>query len=784
MTEKKKNKTLVLLDSHAILHRAYHGMPDFSSSAGEPTGALYGLMTMLIRIIEVLKPDYIAACFDLPQKTQRHEMYKEYKGTRKETEQSLVIQIQNARGVFEAWGIPMYDAPGFEADDCLGTIVEHLKDAPVDIVIASGDMDTMQLIDDEKVQVFTLRKGIQDTVLYNEKAVLERFGFGPKSIPDYKGFAGDSSDNIPGIKGIGEKTATDLITAFGSVDGVYAAVKKDAAVLVKNGFKKGAIEKIIAGEEEAQFSKMLATIRRDAPIIFELPKPWKEAFAYDKVQALCDRYEFRSIPSKLKKLLGDDFVPAAETVSHEGGDENVVAEAKMLTWLLHSDYTNPTAEDAVRFAKANTIDEAHERLVKLAQERGVYELFKTMEQPLIPVVAQMNKNGVMLDTEFLAELSKEYHKRAEQLEKEIYTDAGSEFNINSPKQLGVILYDTLKLKPSGRARTPTGARTTKESELEKMSDQHKIIHRIMEYRELQKLLGTYIDVLPKLVDAQSRLHTTFVQTGTVTGRIASIDPNLQNIPIKTETGKKIRHAFIAPKGKQLIALDYAQIELRIAAIISGDEKLIETFKSGTDIHSAVASQVFNTPLEEVTSDMRRTAKVINFGILYGMGANALKQNLGEGATMAASKEYLEHYFQKYPTLTRWIDDTKLEVARLGYSLTLFGRRRYFEGINSRIPFIRAQAERMAVNAPIQGTSADIIKLAMIAIDAWAKKEKADDLKLVLQVHDELVYECDTKNAERYAAEIKKRMETVVPKEKSKGVPLVAEYEIGDNWGVI
>lgn len=780
----EKHKKLVLLDSHAILHRAYHGMPDFSNSAGEPTGALYGLMTMLIRIIEVLKPDYIAACFDLPQKTQRHEMFKEYKGTRKETDASLVEQIKNSRKIFEAWGIPMYDAPGFEADDCLGTIVEQLKDGLVDIVIASGDMDTMQLIVDEQVQVFTLRKGIQDTVLYSEQAVIDRFGFPPKAIPDFKGFAGDSSDNIPGIKGIGEKTATDLVKIFGSVDGVYAAIKKDAGVLAEHGFKKAAIEKIVGGEEEAQFSKMLATIRRDAPIAFALPKEWKEVFSYEKVHALCDQYEFRSIPAKLKKILGENLVTTEHAVSHEEGDQRVVAEAKILTWLLHSDYTNPTADDAVRFVKAKSIDEAHERLVQLAKERGVYSVFESIERPLMHVVTEMNKNGVMLDTAFLKALSDEYHARAAQLEKEIYDDAGCEFNINSPKQLGVVLYDTLKLKPSGRARTPTGARTTKESELEKMHDQHAIIGRIMEYRELQKLLGTYIDVLPKLVDSSGRLHTTFVQTGTVTGRIASIDPNLQNIPIKTETGKKIRHAFVAPKGKMLIALDYAQIELRIAAIISGDEKLIETFKNSIDIHSAVASEVFNVPLVEVTSDMRRTAKVINFGILYGMGANALKQNLGEGATVAESKEYLEHYFQKYPTLTRWIDETKVEVARLGYSKTLFGRRRYFEGINSRIPFIRAQAERMAVNAPIQGTSADIVKLAMIAVDAWVQKEKVSDVKLVLQVHDELVYEVREKDAEKIVKEIQRLMESVIPNDLSKGVPLLAEYAVGENWGVI
>lgn len=778
-----KNKKLVLLDAHAILHRAYHGMPDFSTHSGVPTGALYGLMTMLVRIIEVLKPDYIVACFDLPQKTQRHEMYEGYKSTRKETEEALVSQIKNARGVFEAWGIPVYDAPGFEADDCLGTIVEQLKEKPIDIVIASGDMDTMQLIDGERVQVFTLRKGIQDTVLYSEKAVIERFGFGPRAIPDYKGFAGDPSDNIPGIKGIGEKTATELIAQFQSVDGVYDALKKDSDVLAKKGFKKRAIELISNGEEEAQFSKMLATIRRDAPITFTLPSTWREHFSLERIVALCDQYEFRSLPARLKKLIGvsDD---EREVKQEADKTSTLFIESQLLCWLLHSDYTNPDEETILRFAKTESLTEAHLRLYELAREREVITVFETIEKPLIPIIASMNQAGVLLDTSFLAALSQEYTAKANALTDAIYKDAGAPFNINSPKQLGVVLYDTLQIKPVGRARTPSGARTTKESELVKMSEQHPIIHHILEYRELQKLLSTYIDVLPTLVDAHKRLHTTFVQTGTTTGRLASIDPNLQNIPIKTEQGKKIREAFIAPAGKKLIALDYAQIELRIAAMLSRDEKLIETFVRGEDVHTAVASEVFGVQAQEVTKDMRRTAKVINFGILYGMGAQALKQNLGAETTVAEAKEYLEHYFQKYPTLTRWIDSTKLEAGRLGYTQTLFGRRRYFEGIHSRIPFIKAQAERMAVNAPIQGTQADVVKLAMIQINEWIKTSKRTDVMLVLQVHDELVYECDSERAEETAKHIQKIMQGVMLAEQTGGVPLLAEYAVGENWGAL
>ena len=787
-------KKLVLLDSHAIIHRAYHALPEFSSSKGEPTGALYGLITMVLKIIEELRPTHIVACYDLPDKTHRHDVYEGYKANRQKSDEALKIQLGTSRHIFEGFGIPIYEKPGFEADDILGTITEQLKDSDVDIVIASGDMDTLQLVDGTKVSVFTLRKGIQDTVLYDEDAVQKRFGFGPLRIPDFKGFSGDTSDNIPGIKGIGEKTATTLLHTFGSVDGVYEAIKKDPEILKKSGFKPRAIELILGGEEEAQFSKMLATIRRDAPITFELPKDFREQFNLPALLSVCERYELRSLATRLKTLSfntadGDDSpspevaaeVPSPRVLSKN--EKQLLPEALIALWLVRSDLSNPTLENLYEFTKLDTVSSSYDALKLVLKSKNLEHVFEKIEKPLIPVVNAMNERGIRLDTGYLKKLSKEYHAELKKIEAKIFKLAGKEFNVGSPKQLGVVLFDELGIKPKGASKTPTGARSTKESDLQKIADSHAIIPEIFAYRELQKLLGTYVDTLGDTVDAHGRLHTTFVQAGTTTGRMASIDPNLQNIPVKTDYGKRIRNAFIAEPGKTLLALDYSQIELRIAAILSRDEKLITVFKSGVDVHTAVAAEVFSVAQGEVTSDMRRKAKVINFGILYGMGVNALRVNLGEGTTQKEARSYLDAYFENYAGLTKWIDTTKHEVARLGYTSTLFGRRRYFEGINSPVPFIRAAAERMAVNAPIQGTQSDIIKIAMFRIDAYLQKSHlATHVGLVLQVHDELVYEVTTDMVGEVAHAIKEIMQSVLSTEESHGVPILVEYKSGPSWG--
>jgi len=817
-TSEKAAKRLVLLDAHAIIHRAYHALPDFVSSKGEPTGALYGIAAMLIKIIQELKPDYMVACYDLPSPTYRHEAYEEYKAGRKKADPELVAQMIRSRDIFAAFNIPMYDLAGFEADDMLGTIVETVKkDSLVNVVIASGDMDTLQLVDDKKVQVYTLKKGIKDTILYDEKAVVERFGFGPKLLPDFKGLRGDPSDNIIGIAGIGEKTATILISQFGTIEEIYKKLKKDKEAFKKAGLTDRVIALLEEGEEEALFSKMLATIRPDAPIGFKMPeKTFKEALDMDKITVLFTELEFRSLIVRLKEILFMEKMKASSSREGEkesgskNGEKSIaenkkefkLAEEKRQSlldeersaldpqevketligfWLLNSDTTNPTLDDVLNFAHTEDFAKAKKIIFDEVAKRNLMPVFNDIEKPLIPVIDQMHVDGIKIDEKFLKDLSKKYHKELSLLETSIWEMAGEEFNINSPKQLGVVLFEKMGLSIKNQKKTAGGARSTKESELEKLRESHPIIDKIMKYRELQKLLSTYIDAIPTLVAEDGRLHTTFIQTGATTGRMASQNPGLQNIPVKTELGRAIRHAFIAEKGHSLLAIDYSQIELRIAAFLSGDEKLIEIFNKGKDIHTAVAAQVFNVAPEKVDKEMRRQAKVINFGIIYGMGVNALRTNLG--TDRASAQTFYNEYFKTYSGLAQYLDKVKADTERMGYTETFFGRRRYFPGIKSKLGFIKAMAERMAINAPIQGTEADIVKIAMIKVDEFLKREKlGKDVRLLLQVHDELVFEVKSDMAEKIAPKIQKVMESVIDPKDISGIICKTEASVGANWG--
>ena len=781
----KNKKTIILLDAHAIIHRAYHALPEFSSTKGEPTGALYGLVAMLLKIIKDLKPDYIAACFDLPEPTFRHEAYEAYKAGRAKTESNLVAQLIRARDVFTAFGIPSYELAGFEADDLLGTIVEKLKkDKNTHIIIASGDMDTMQLVDDKKVQVFTLKKGINDTIIYDEDAVIARFGFAPKFMPDYKGLRGDPSDNIIGVPGIGEKTATTLIQTFGTIENIYKALKKDKEAFEKAGIKERMVGLLKEHEEEAFFSKTLAEIRRDAPIEFSLPeKEWKDSVDLNLIEKLFIELDFRTLNERVKNLFASSKKEEDVVVEDTSATKEDIEEAAIALWVDNSEYTNPDREEILSISGSSTIEEAKKKILERLDANGLMEIYKEIELPLIPIIKKAEEKGVVIDKGYLKELSFEYHKELEILEKKIWEHAGKEFNINSPKQLGEILFDTLNLSVKGLKKTEGGARSTRVSELEKLRGSHPIIEEIMAHREWQKLLSTYIDAIPPLVAGDGRLHTHFLQAGTTTGRFSSINPNLQNIPIKTEAGRKIRKAFVADKGYVLLALDYSQIELRVAAILSEDKDLIKIFKDGDDVHAAVASRVFGVKEEDVTKEMRRQAKVINFGIIYGMGINALKDNLG--GTRAEAEEFYNQYFKKFPGVAEYLDSIKKEVAKLGYTSTLFGRRRYFPAIKSPFQYIRAAAERMAVNAPIQGTAADIIKIAIKRADDEIKNKKlSDKVELLLQVHDELIYEVKEGSEKEAAKVIEEAMEGVL-KDKVKNphqVPVLVNVSIGKNWG--
>lgn len=784
--KKSANKTLVLLDAHAILHRAYHALPDFTSPKGEPTGALFGVVSMLIKIVEDVEPDYLVACYDLPEPTYRHQAFQGYKATRQKTDDSLVAQIERSRDIMKALNIPIYELAAFEADDMLGTIVEKLKgNKEIDIVIASGDMDTLQLINGTKVRVLTPRKG-SEVAMMDEAAVKEKFGFGPKLTIDYKGLRGDLSDNIPGVPGVGEGSAQKLVAAFGPIEKIYQAIKKQGVeeVATAAGVQKRFVQLVADHREEAEFSKMLATIRRDAPIDFTLPnKPWRDDIDVEGALNLFSELGFRSPTARFKQLMQWDKEEVSDNSQVSSAD---FAKASVMLWLLESDRTNPSHEDIVDYGRSyfGTTDwsEIMKRLEEELRKQKLETVYEEIEKPLLPVLTKVNATGITLDVEYLKKLSKTFHKELKQLEKSIHELAGGEFNINSPKQLGTVIYDQLGLKPARQKKTATGARSTRESELVQMKDDHPIIAEILRYRELSKLVSTYIDNLPMMVSEDGRLRTTFIQTGTVTGRIGSRDPNLQNIPIKSEEGRAVRQAFVAAKGYTLVSIDYSQIELRIAAILSGDKNLTEIFKKGEDVHSAVASQVFGVSRADITSEMRRRAKVINFGILYGMGVVALRQNLGEGTSREEAQAFLNAYFNTYTRLAEYLEDTKAFARAHGYTETMFGRRRYFPGITSGAPFIRAAAERMAINAPIQGTEGDLLRIAMVDIDRFiTAKGWTESVRMLLQVHDELVFEIKEDLVDEAIPELARLMSGVFKDRETANVPIEVEAKTGSNW---
>jgi DNA polymerase-1 len=631
--------------------------------------------------------------------------------------------------------------------------------------------------------VYTLKKGINETILYDEKAVKARFGFKPTLLPDYKGLRGDPSDNIIGIAGIGEKTATTLITTFGSVEDIYKKLKKDPEAFRTAGLTPRIIKLLEDGEEEALFSKTLATVRRDAPIDFSLPpKTWKETFVPAHAEKLFAELEFRSLRDRLHELIGIErptVVPAADEAPEPAIDTREFKHAQIALWLLNSDLTTPSLEDMLHYTQKKTFVEAHAALEAEIGKQGLGSVYRDIEFPLVPIIEEAQRYGILVDTDHLKKLSIKFHRTLDEITARIYEHAGGEFNMNSPKQLGEVLFDKLNLTVKGLKKTEGGARSTRESELVKLRDAHPIIADILLYRELQKLLSTYIDNLPHLIGEDGRLHTTLNQAGTTAGRMSSTNPNLQNIPVRGEMGTEIRDAFIAPKGSTLLALDYSQIELRILAVLSEDEHLIEIFRTGVDVHTSVASRVFKVAEKDVTAEMRRKAKVINFGIVYGMGVNALKDNLG--STRVEAQEFYDNYFLTFPKIAAYFEEVKSHAKKDGFTTTYFGRRRFFAGLKSPIPYIRAGAERMAMNAPLQGTAADIIKIAMQkAHEGLTEAKLLDKAHLLLQIHDELLFEVEEGAVEKAREVIEYAMEHAA----EFPVPITVSVNRGPRWGTM
>jgi DNA polymerase I-like protein with 3'-5' exonuclease and polymerase domains len=705
-------KKLVLVDGHAVFHRAYHAMPPLTTSKGELVNAVFGFTSMLLRAISDIKPDYITVAFDTADPTFRHQEYTAYKAQRVAAPEELHEQMPRVKQVLEVLNIPIFELSGYEADDIIGTLVEQgSKNRDLEIIIVTGDRDTLQLVRPH-VKVYSPGKSFSDVVYYDEKITKAKYGIDPERIVDLKAIAGDSSDNIPGVRGIGNVGATKLVQEFGSVEGIYKNLDKIP----------GKVRKLLeADSESAVLSKKLATIDTKTPIKLDLKKC--VLADYDK-QAAVDLFgelEFKSLISKIPGL-----------------------DQKTMSKMEEAD-----------------------------GQKGLFD--KPSEgQELDKVLREMEKVGVLIDKEKLSVLSNEINQKLSLLEKEIYKEVGHEFNLNSPKQLSGVLYDELHLVPERATRIKTH-KSTDEATLSTLVGAHPVIELILQYRELFKLKSTYIDSLPNQIGPDGRVHTHYHSDATRTGRLSSKDPNLQNIPARGEWGEKIRGAFIAPRHHTLLSADYNQIELRVMAHMSGDKELKRIFEKGEDIHTEAAVAVLGKKPKEVTKEDRRVAKIINFGIMYGISPYGLATQLKMETSEA--KEVINRYFARFPQVEDWIGSTLRDAYEKGFVETIGGFRRYVLELRSNNMMVRKAGERIAVNSPIQGTAADIIKKAMIDISQKLNVE-SQKTKMILQVHDELVFEIPDKELKQFAEIVKKVMENAYKLD----VPLTVELKSGKNWG--
>jgi DNA polymerase-1 len=933
----KTKPKLIIIDGNALIHRSFHALPPtLRTKDGLLVNAVYGFTSFLLKALNEFHPEYVVLTLDKKGPTFRHEMYAEYKATRVKAPDELYEQIPLVKKVAEAFNIPIFELSGYEADDLIGTICAQTKpEKNLEKIIITGDLDTLQLIDD-KTKVYTMSRGLSDSVLYAAEQVKTRYGLMPDQIIDYKALRGDPSDNIPGVRGIGEKTASELVAEFKDLDGVYAAVKNN------NPKIKPRIQELLAtNKDNAYLSQELATIDLKVPLKFSLSDVKFSSFELANVLAVFSELEFKSLLTKVKdlrdsinkahgtggdvkeentkntergdkdtklsdaeksrgsgaakfarnaskfdyQLINDDqkftaflkklktqtaFTVDTETsgldpftvellgisfswkegeayfvwinkdrlaalkpilenekikkyghnlkfdwriLKNQGVEMNGLAFDTMIASYLLNPGNRQHNLDALVFtelgfekiSKNNLAATQPEQLTinfkaldpeklslyscedadftnrlvsilaKRLEQEGLEDLFNKIEMPLIPVLGEMEDNGIKLEKAPLKKLGAEVGAKLEKLEKAIHKLAKSKFNINSTKQLKEVLFEKLEIPTDGLKKTKTGF-STAEDELAKMHDLHPIIPLLQDYRELNKLQTTYLNALPELINKKTgRLHTSFNQTIAATGRLSSTEPNLQNIPTRTEEGQKIRGAFVAADGYQLVSFDYSQIELRLAAHISGDKKMIAAFRENKDIHTATAAEINEIGLEEVTKTMRREAKATNFGIIYGQGPHGLSQ--AAGIPYWRANEFIKKYFTVYPQIKKMMDNSIKEAQEKGYAVTLFGRKRPLPEINSSIPMIRKSAERMAINTPLQGTAADLIKIAMVEVEKMIKGHE-DEIRMLLQIHDELIFEIKKDKLETYLPKIKKIMES----ELKLRVPIIVEENVGKNWG--
>jgi len=888
-------KKLVIIDGNAIVHRAYHALPPMRVKDGTVVNAVYGFASMLLKIINDVKPEYLAVSFDVAGGTFRDDIFVDYKATRVEADQALYDQFPLVYELVDAFNIPIFTKKGFEADDVMGTIAHHVKNGKTKIktLIVTGDKDLLQLVDDkENIEIYLLKKGMSEFESCDEKTVFEKMGFAPNMVISYKSLRGDASDNIPGVKGIGDKTAVSLISKIGNIDEIYKQLKNKKSKLYQE-FSASVISKLETDQTQAFMSKELATIKTDIEDIdFDLVKAETKDFDRDKVVKLFQKFEFYSLLKRLeggknvttensgnkktktkfsKKIINvnkDNWKEVLADIKKErifvvkeimqGTDMFADHDFSLLLSTYFGNYFFDKLDDKifeiftdskktlvghdiknlVKLLKLNNVEvknrlfdtmiasyilntstRAHDlkslalrelgREINLAENQkslfgvnpqdlleGVlaileiyslyndkiikekYEdLYNNIEIALLPVLAQMELNGVFVDVDLLSDLSKQVTKEIAKLEKNIWKESGEEFNVASSTQLRDVLFEKMGLPTEGIKKGKTGY-STAASELEKLHDIHPIIDYIENFRELEKLRNTYIDVLPTLINKTTgRIHTTYNQTIASTGRLSSSEPNLQNIPIRTELGKKVREVFVAEKGHTLVAADYSQIDLRVVACLAKDEKMIDIFKSGQDIHTATAAAIHGVKLEEVDKEMRRSAKEVNFGVLFGMGAFGLSSRTG--ISRYEAQEFIDKYFNTFSGVKKYIEGVIEKGKKEGYVETMFGRRRYIPELISNNFQLRSSGERMAISMPVQGTEADIMKLAMIAVDKKIiEKGLSDKAKMILQVHDEIVLEVEESVKDEIAEIVKNEMQTVVKLE----VPLDVEVSIGYCWG--
>lgn len=705
-------KRLVLVDGNALFHRAYHATPPLTTSKGELVNAVYGFTSMLLRAIQDLQPDFIAVAWDEKGPTFRHQQYTQYKATRGPADEGLSSQYPRVFEVVGALNIPEFSLSGYEADDVIGTLAIQAqeKEKNLEVVIVTGDRDIMQLIN-YRIKVMMPKKTISDVALYGEVEFAIKFGFEPKYLVDYKGLAGDASDNIPGVPGIGDVTATKLIQKCGPLEKVYNPENLKT-------YPQRLQTLLAEGAESAVMSKRLATLDLQVPIQLDLAKCRVHDYDHSKAVTLFKELEFKSLIDRLP-------------MTHQRDGE---------------DLNDNKAKDLIKENSTTDLDLAVE-----------------------PVLKKMSASGVLIDLKFLEKLGVDLKKKLNSTEEQIYLLIGHQVNLNSPKQLSQVLFDELKL-PVVR-KTKTG-RSTDEDTLRELTDSHPAVALILEYRQVFKLISTYIDALPKYADEQGRVHSTFNVEGAATGRLSSQNPNLQNIPIKGQLGSEIRKAFITPPGKLLLAADYSQIELRIMAHLADDPGLKKAFNQGVDIHAATASKIFNVPVGQVTKSERTVGKTMNFATLYGQGPRALSRQLE--VDYATAKAYIEEYFAQFPKVREWMAKTLEFGLTRGYVETLWGRKRYIPELQSDSRILKAAGERAAINHPVQGTSADMIKKAMVEID----KELGQNCQLILQIHDELLLECNPDAVKNIGEMVRKKMENAL----KLSVPIIVDLKVGKNWG--